>query len=120
MKDEDKILDWRSTGRRKARGNLFKAFVPFKCVGHRLPDGSRTICNKTTREPPKDAPNWFDEIWPTELRVLDSLEADHESKDFTNNEVEAVNWKCKSCHRLDDNATDKGVAQVTQRLWLDD
>lgn len=119
-KDEDKILDWRSTGRRKARRALYYAYTPYACVGYLLPDGSRFNCGKTTKEPPKDAPKWFDEIWPEENRVLDyPLEADHESKDFKNNEIEYLNFKCKSCHRLDDNKTDKGTPQVVVNLWTE-
>ncbi len=118
MKDQSKIKDWRSTGRRIARRTLYKGRVPYKCVGYRLPDGSRFNCGKTTIEPPKDAPRYFDEIWPEEQRVLESqLEADHESKDYQINTLEALNWKCKSCHRKDDSATDKGVAQVTTNYW---
>jgi hypothetical protein len=109
-----------STGRRKARRALYNAYVPYKCVGYLLEDGSRFICDKTTIEPPKDAPHHFDEIWPTELRVLEvQLEADHESKDFQNNELEYVNWKCKSCHRMDDKKTAKGVPQHTVNLWVE-
>ena len=58
MRDEDKILDWRSTGRRKARRVLYQAFVEYKCAD----------CGKTTKEPPKDAPSHFNEIWPEEQR----------------------------------------------------
>ena len=117
-KDEDRIKDWRSTGRRKARRELYANYVPYRCVGYLLPGGSRYNCGKTTKEPPKDAPAWFSEIWPDNLRVLDvQLEADHESKDYRNNELDYINWKCKSCHRLDDNQTDKGVAQKTMRYF---
>jgi len=119
-KDENKILDWRSTGRRKARRALYNAYIPYKCVGYLLPDGSRFNCGKTTIEPPKDAPHHFDEIWPEKNRVLTvQLEADHETKDFKNNELDYVNWKCKSCHRFDDNRTEKGVPQVSTNLWVE-
>jgi hypothetical protein len=117
-RDESKILDWRSTGRRKARRSLYNAYVPYACVGYLQDDGTRFTCNKTTIQPPKDAPKWFEEIWPEELRVLEvQLEADHESKDYTNNELDYVNWKCKSCHRLDDSRTEKGVPQKTENYW---
>lgn len=117
-KDESKIKDWRSTGRRKARRELYNSYTPYACVGYRLPDGSRSHCHKTSKEPPKDAPRWFDEIWPEENRVLDyQLEADHESKDWTNNELDYLNWKCKVCHKKDDSATAKGVAQTTVNYW---
>lgn len=115
--DKSKIVDWRSTGRREARRQLFRARVPFKCVGYRLPDGRRSNCGKTTIEPPKDAPAWFEDIWPEENRVLVKLEADHESKDWTNNDLEHINWKCPSCHKKDDASTEKGQAQVTSQLF---
>ena len=101
-KDESKIKDWRSTGRRKARRELYNSYVPYACVE----------CGLTTVEPPKDAPKHFSEIWPEFGRVLKSqLQADHESKDYTNNELDAINWRCVSHHRLADKQTGKGEAQ---------
>jgi hypothetical protein len=91
----------------------------YRCVGYRLPNGERFTCNKTSQEPPKDAPSWFEEIWPEDNRVLDyQLEADHETKDWTNNELENINWKCKSCHRIDDSKSSKGEAQESAQFWL--
>src|SRR5215510_473934 len=99
MNLESRTGDYSSTGRRKARRELYKAFVPYQCVD----------CGKTSKEPPKDAPNYFDEIWPEENRVLDSqLQADHESKDYTNNELDYINWRCVSCHQKIDRTTAKG------------
>lgn len=98
-KDESKIIDWRSTGRRKARRALYKAFVEYKCVG----------CGVTSKEPPKDAPKHFAEIWPENNRSLNyQLQADHETKDYTNNEVEFLNWRCEPCHKEHDKQTNKG------------
>jgi hypothetical protein len=120
MKNQDKIVDWRSTGRRIGRRELYKARVPYKCVGYRLEDGSRFKCGKTSKEPPKDAPHWFNDIWPSHNRVLDSqLQVDHETKNVRNNDIEDLNWKCPSCHRLDDQQTEKGVAQVSKNLWVE-
>lgn len=95
-----RVVDWRSTGRRRARRSLFKARVDFKCVE----------CDKTVTGPPKDAPAWFEDIWPDEKRVLKphELQADHESKDLTNNDEEDLNWRCPSCHKLSDMQTGKG------------
>lgn len=108
MKNEDAIQDWRSTGRRKARLELFKSYEEYKCVD----------CGKTTVEPPKDAPTWFEEIWPEQNRILLSqLQADHETKDLTQNSVEFLNWRCPSCHKLQDNKTEKGEATVTEKLF---
>jgi hypothetical protein len=107
MKDE-LVIDWRSTGRRKARRSLFNARVDFCCVE----------CGKTTREPPKDAPVFFDEIWPYERRVLSgqALQADHESKDLHNNNVEDLNWRCASCHKKRDMQTEKGESTIVNDI----
>lgn len=114
MKDEGGIHDWRSTGRRKARKALFEAYVSFECVD----------CGKTNIEPPKDAPSWFEEIWPESDRVLRndknsaySLQADHISKDYQNNEIENLVWRCPSDHKKADAKTQKGVAQKTVNYW---
>lgn len=108
MKDESKIVDWRSTGRRKARKALYNAYIDFKCED----------CGATNIEPPKDAPTWFDEIWVYTNRTLRNdlnsaygLQADHISKDYTNNEVENLVWRCPKHHKLADTKTKKGVAQ---------
>lgn len=112
MKNDDNIKDWRSTGRRKLRRALFNAYIPFECVGYNK--GGKTIpCGKTTIEPPKDAPPWFEEIWPEENRVLSQLQADHESKDLTANDEAYGNWRCPSCHKLQDAQTESGTATVT-------
>lgn len=116
MKDETRILDWRSTGRRKARKELFVNYVSFECVGYTKPDGTKVKCGKTTIKPPQDAPPWFDEIWPESNRVLtpQALQADHETKDVTQNSIQDLNWRCASCHKLQDSQTAKGV-QTTQK-----
>lgn len=108
-KNEDDIKDWRSTGRRKARRSLFQSHVKFCCIE----------CGKTTTEPPKDAPAWFDELWPEELRILTpmALQADHETKDVTNNDEAYLNWRCASCHKLRDMQTEKGISTVTESYW---
>ena len=108
MRDEDKILDWRSTGRRKARRVLYHAFVEYKCAD----------CGKTTKEPPKDAPSHFNEIWPEENRVLSSqLQANHLTKDLTINTEDMVEWLCPSCHKLKDSQTEKGETTITETYW---
>jgi hypothetical protein len=114
LKDESGIVDWRSTGRRKARKSLFLAYVQFECID----------CGKTNIEPPKDAPKWFEEIWPETNRVLRNdknsaygLQADHLSKDYANNEVENVVWRCPSDHKRADARTGKGVAQKTVKYF---
>lgn len=118
MKDEDKVKDWRSTGRRKGRRELFNAYVPYVCSGWtNINTGQYFPCGKTVKEPPKDAPHWFDELWPEENRVLTQLQVDHSDKNWENNELDNLNWRCPSCHKLMDSQTAVGVAQVQTNWW---
>jgi hypothetical protein len=103
-KSDALIEDWRSTGRRRARGTLYQARVDFVCVG----------CGVTAKTKPKDAPKWFNDIWPEERREATQLQADHITKDLTSNNVDDLCWRCPSCHKLADIATEKGVAQVSE------
>lgn len=104
-KNDDLILDWRSTGRRKARKELFNSYVEFKCVD----------CGRTSINPPKDAPPWFSEIWPEDNRVLNySLQANHETKDLTINDAAFLNWVCSPCHKLRDKVTEKGESTIVE------
>lgn len=119
MKDETRVIDWRSTGRRKARRQLFLHRVDFCCVGY-VKDDNVIPCGKTTTVPPQDAPSWFEEIWPSVQRVLNpqSLQADHETKDLTQNDIMHLNWRCASCHKLQDSQTEKGMATVSgEDIW---
>jgi len=107
-KDEDKIKDWRSTGRRKARRELYLNYVDYKCAD----------CGKTTIKPPMDAPKHFDEIWPEDRRILSSqLQADHETKDYTVNDIQFLNWRCVSCHKKHDLSTGKGETTIEERYF---
>ncbi len=114
MARDESIVDWRSTGRRKARRALFQARIDFKCVGYTDERGNYRPCGKTTHTPPKDAPSFFDEIWPSDNRILSpqSLQADHESKDLQDNDVEDLNWRCASCHKHADKQTSKGESRI--------
>lgn len=104
-KDLEKIKDWRSTGRRIARRTLYNARIPYACE----------YCGVTTKEPPKDAPKFFDEIWPEERRELDyQLQANHKSKDLTENTLEFLEWACQPCHKKVDSQTAKGVSTVEE------
>ena len=104
MKDESKIVDWRSTGRRIGRRALYAAYVEYKCQ----------TCGRTVIEPPKDAPRWFEEIWPVERRELESqLQVQHISKDVTNNDLASIKWLCPSCHKIEDSTTEVGEAVET-------
>ena len=113
MKDESKIQDIRSTGRRIARRTLFNSREPYKCAG--VPE-LNIVCGKTSMEPPKDAPSFFDEIWPEDNRVLGyPLQADHESKDLWNNDLQHINWRCQPCHKKHDNMSEKGESTMKSK-----
>jgi hypothetical protein len=119
MVNNKKMVDPRSTGRRRARKTLFDSYADYKCVGYQK--GNKTVeCGKTSVNPPKDAPSHFSEIWPEENRVITtSLQADHESKDMYNNDEDEINWRCPSCHKYQDLQTSKGEAtvEVDNKLW---
>lgn len=105
--DESKIKDWRSTGRRKLRRALYRAYVTYRC----------RRCKVTTKEPPSDAPPWFEEIWPKKDRVLDyPLQANHKSKNLTDNSEENGEWLCAPCHKYVDSQTEKGVSTIKRRV----
>jgi hypothetical protein len=107
-KNEDRIKDLRSTGRRRARKALYESYTPFQCVD----------CGKTSKEPPKDAPKFFDEIWPTENRTLTySLQADHETKDLLDNDVSILNWRCEPCHKIHDKQTAVGESTIKREYF---
>lgn len=104
--DEDKIKDWRSTGRRKARRSLYRAYVEYKCID----------CGATSKVPPKDAPAFFEELWPKTNRTLNyQLQADHESKDWTNNDSEFLAWRCAVHHKEHDSKTAPGESTLESR-----
>jgi len=108
MKNEDNIVDWRSTGRRKARRELFTSYTEYKC----------SSCSKSTKEPPKDAPTWFEEIWPEENRtLLSQLQANHLTKDVTINTIDFLEWLCPSCHKIKDSKTEVGKTTVDESYW---
>lgn len=105
------MKDPRSTGRRRARKELFNNYISYECVD----------CGVTSAEPPKDAPSHFTEIWPEANRTLKcSLQADHESKDMESNDISQLNWRCPSCHKKHDLLTGKGVSTVNTSIWADD
>lgn len=105
----NQVQDWRSTGRKRGRRILYETRREFKCIG--VPELG-VECGKTVVEPPPDAPSWFEDIWPEEMRVLTStLQVDHLSKDYTDNDPANLEWACASCHRLSDNLTEPGVSK---------
>lgn len=108
-KNDDNIKDWRSTGRRRGRRVLYAAYEPYCCAK----------CKATVIEPPKDAPDWFDELWPEKPRILESqLQVQHKTKDLQDNTEEFLEWLCPSCHKLEDLQTDVGVSVVEKKSYF--
>jgi len=112
-RNDGQVQDWRSTGRRRARGILFDSRVDYACVGFNDPTTHLLVpCERTSMAPPKDAPRWFQDIWPEQNRCISSqLQADHLDKDVTHNTIENLVWRCPSCHKIQDQQTEKGMAQ---------
>lgn len=103
-KDSERIKDWRSTGRRRGRNILYRAYVSYECIE----------CGVTSNEPPKDAPSWFADIWPVEEKArqgqtIDSqLQVDHETKDLQDEFEDNLNWRCPTHHKLHDLLSERG------------
>lgn len=106
-KNEEAIKDLRSTGRRRARKTLFVSRREFKCE----------TCGRTTAVAPKDAPEWFNEIWPTERREVTQLQAQHTTKDLLDNDEAHLKWLCPSCHKLEDQQTAVGESTVKKEYF---
>ena len=113
-----KVKDIRSTGRRRARRSLFRSRRDFICEGYEDENDILHSCGKTVKEPPKDAPSFFEDIWPEENRVLSQLQADHMDKDLENNSEQNLAWRCPSCHKLSDQQTAKGESTLKEGdIW---
>ena len=102
LRNEENIKDWRSTGRRKGRRVLYASRRDYAC----------DTCGRTVINPPKDAPDYFDEIWPTANRVLTKLEVQHKTKDLRDNDEAFLSWLCPSCHKLEDMETAVGESTL--------
>jgi hypothetical protein len=100
----------RSTGRKRGRKTLFLERISFEC----------DFCGRTSKKPPPDAPEWFDEIWPEERRVLDySLQVNHISKDISDNDPANLEWLCADCHKWKDSQTAKGEVDRSEYGYLE-
>jgi len=102
VKQRKRIIDMRSTGRKRGRATLFREWVPFVCNGW---------CERTSVKPPPDAPEWFEELWTEEKRELNySLQVNHINKDISDNDPANLEWLCADCHKLKDSQT--GVGEI--------
>lgn len=95
MRDDEKIKDLRSTGRKRARAILIKA------VKEGLRDYKCIDCGHIPSTPMEE-----------KTRSGDFLDADHENKNWADNDLVNLNWRCRPCHYKKDRATDKGVSAI--------
>lgn len=106
------ITDPKSTFRKKARRTLFRDGRAFWCEE----------CGVAPKELPPDFPVEVDlleriELAPHEKWTASRLEANHISKDISDNSPANLEWLCPSCHNLKDKQT-KGEQEETSPLFV--
>lgn len=101
-KDIERIKDLRSTGRKRARALLIKLVQEgereYKCID----------CGHVPSTP-----------MDVKTRSGDFLDADHENKNWADNDPANVNWRCRPCHYKKDRATEKGVSSIENEFGYD-
>jgi hypothetical protein len=102
LRDDERIKDPRSTGRKRARALLLKLVEEgereYACeyVGE---DGS--ICGYKPSIP-----------YTQKSRSGDILDANHKNKNWLDNDSANLEWLCRPHHYKKDRATEKGVSSV--------
>lgn len=102
-KDDERIKDWRSTGRKRAR-RILLALVE---AGER-----EYVCEECRHVP---------SIPYTETsRSGDFLDANHKNKDWKDNDPANLEFLCRDCHYKKDRSTAKGVSVVEDTMGYGD
>lgn len=92
-KDDDRIRDKRSTGRKRGRRVLIEL----------CERGERSYtCAECGHVPSKS--------YKDSSRSGDFLDCNHKNKNWLDNDPDNLEWVCRKCHYAKDRATDKGVA----------
>ena len=94
-KDDDKIKDWRSTGRKRARAVLIKLWA----------SGDREYACESCGHVPT-------QHWTESNRSGDFLDSNHKNKDWKDNDPDNIEGLCRKCHYAKDRATEAGVSSV--------
>ncbi len=93
MKDDERIRDRRSTGRKRGRAVLIKL----------VESGERKYCCAECGHVPSTS-------YKESSRKGDILDCNHKNKNWLDNDPSNLEWLCRSCHYEKDRATAKGVS----------
>jgi hypothetical protein len=95
VKDDERIKDARSTGRKRARATLIKL----------VESGERVYQCESCGYVPSIS-------YTESRRGGDILDANHKNKNWLDNDPANLEFLCRPCHYKKDRATDKGVSAV--------
>ncbi len=94
-RDDERIRDPRSTGRKRARRVLIKL----------VESGERDYCCAVCGHIPTIS-------YKESSRKGDILDANHINKNWLDNDSANLEWLCRPCHYEKDRSTGKGVSSV--------
>lgn len=95
MKDDERVIDKRSTGRKRGRAVLIKLWE----------SGERDYCCEECGKVPS-------QHWRESNRSGDFLDCNHKNKNWMDNDPANLEGLCRKCHYAKDRATTKGVSTV--------
>ncbi len=84
----------RSQGRKRLRAALLASDKPFECE----------LCGWIPTPP---------------LHRGNTLDANHKSKDLSDNDAANGQWLCRTCHKREDSKTAKGISQYGEVMGYD-
>lgn len=102
MKNDDRIKDTRSTGRKRGRAVLIKLVE----AGER-----EYCCAKCGHVPEKDY---------KESSRSGGLDCNHKNKNWMDNDPANLEWLCRVCHYEEDRQTERGVSKVKDEFGYGD